>query len=322
MLWNQEEQQEESRNVNSTASINDLNPVYAQDTAVQYFSSTHKCWLNAWAHLTVYRDEFGIRHVCYNIQVARQSTVRNDVPLDMLRLPLVLEEKVEVFIKRGDGGFWVPGTVSGQKSNGKTSPDYRIQLLEKTLDRVPAIRIRRYFAPGDAVEVYRGSSRGWVPATVQERRDTAGYPAPISKSSPQPPSHPPTNATNAVLSSRDLARQKSGATRSRSTPLSRARSRADPPPEEEGHVSEVSHPWVNVLIAEESEFDSPEMEEVPLWLLRQPVAAKEDPEDNEGAASRFFSRLTRVPTALPDDLFEGKSRDVGSSFFPMCTPVK
>lgn len=87
-------------------------------------------------------------------------------------------------------------------------------------------------------------------------------------------------------------------------------------------MSEVSHPWVNVLIAEESKTSSLAMEEVPLWLLRQPVAAKEDPEDNEGAASRFFSRLTRVPTALPDDLFEGKSGDVGSSFFPMCTPVK
>jgi len=260
---------------------------------VQYFSVTHKCWLNAWAHFTAHPDEFGIKHIGYNIQVARQSTVRKDVPLDMLRLPLALEEKVEVFVKREDGGLWVPGTVAGQKSNGKTSPDYTIKLLDNTLDRFPAIQVRRYFAPGDAVEVYRGSDRGWVLAKVQQRQDDAEYPEALSKNSPQPPTCPPTNVAQANSgASGSRSRATTGHSENSEAPRARATTGTsstfnDTPAT---HGSEAFHPWVNMLIAEDSQFGTPAKEEVPIWLLRQPDIAESGSDEDVGTASRFLTR--------------------------------
>jgi hypothetical protein len=223
------------------ATSQDLYPVYKQGASVQYFSVTHKCWLSACIHLRFNRDELGIKRVCYSIQVG-QSTVRNDVPLDMLRLSPAAGENGEVFMKRGDGGFWVPGIISGQQFNGKTAPDYKIQLLDKTLDRVSASRVRRHFAAGVTVEVYRGSAEGWVPALVQERLGTLEYPAPLSQNSPHPQGG------------------------------------------EESPVLDAPHPWVNVPIVEKMQCGSPMPEDVPLWLLRQPIA-EPDKEENNGVAS-------------------------------------
>jgi len=90
-------------------------------------------------------------------------------------------------VKRGDGSFWVPGIVVGQKINGKTAPDYKIQLPHETLDGVSASRIRRHFGPGGTVEMYRGSAEGWVPAMIKEQVGKVEYPAPLSQNSPHPP---------------------------------------------------------------------------------------------------------------------------------------
>jgi len=170
----------------TNASLSGLIPVYPQDAAVQYFSTTHKCWLNAWMHLTPHSDEPGVRSVCYNIHVALQSSERKNVPLDMLRHPLEVGEKVEVYIKSGGGGVWAPGVVDGQTKKAKMAPDYKVKLLDKTLARVPAVQVRRHFSPGDSVEIYRGSVQGWVPATVQESLGKAQCPTPLSQNSPQP----------------------------------------------------------------------------------------------------------------------------------------
>jgi len=208
-----------------------------------------------------------------------------------------------LFVRRGDEGFWVTGSIAGQKSNGKTSPDYKIQILEKTLERAPAVRIRRYFAPGDAVEVYRGSSRGWVPATVQERLDKAGkaeYPASMSNSSPQPG----TSVNPPHVQKRPAANVAAGAG---SGAGHRAKAGARiiidvdavatiPPPTPQLPTSaptpalEKYHPWVNVLIAEELESGSPAKEKVPLWLLRQPVAANSHLEHDIGDVSLLFAK--------------------------------
>jgi len=80
--------------ISENARSRDLHPVYAHGASVQYFSVTHKCWLNAWIHLNLHSDKLRINHISYNIQVARQLTMRRDVPLDMLRLPLTVGENV------------------------------------------------------------------------------------------------------------------------------------------------------------------------------------------------------------------------------------
>jgi len=107
-------------------------------------------------------------------------------PPDMLRHPLEVGDKVEVCINRGSGGVWVPGVVVGQTKNPKIAPNYKVQLLDKMLDRVPAVQVRRHFLPGDSVEIYCGSVQGWVPGTVQERLGKARCPEPVSQNSPQP----------------------------------------------------------------------------------------------------------------------------------------
>jgi len=232
-----------------TAISQDPYPAYTQGASVQYFSVTHKCWLNAWVHPKFCPDKLGIASVSYNVQVARQVSIRSKVPLDMLRLPLEDGESVEVFcfLEKGLRGFWVPGMVAGQQHNGKTAPDYTIKLLNKTLNRVSADRVRRHFAPGGAVEVYRGSAKGWVPAMVKEQLGKVEYPAPLSQNSP------------------------------------------DPQEREESSVMHAPHPWVNVFIVENMGNVGSVDHAVPLWLLRQPMAEPSEPGkgENSGMVSRF-----------------------------------
>jgi len=170
----------------SKANLRGLIPVYPDDSSVQYFSITHKCWLNARMHLTTHADELGVRRICYNIHPAFQSMKRTNVPLDMLQHPLAVGDKVEVCINSGSGGVWAPGVVVGQTTIPKIAPNYRVQLLDEMLVRVPAVQVRRHFSPGDSVEIYSGSFQGWVPGTAQEKSGKARCPEPVSKNSPQP----------------------------------------------------------------------------------------------------------------------------------------
>lgn len=111
------------------------------------------------------------------------------------------------------------------------------------LERVPAAEVRRHFVPGDSVEIYRGSVKGWVPATVQERRGKEEYPEPLSHNSPGA-------STAASVPQQTGASEKSG----------------------QFPVLVALHPWVHVRVTEKTEIGNLASEDVPLYLLRQPVA--------------------------------------------------
>lgn len=136
---------------------------YAEGESVEYFSATHARWVPAVIHPELVCD--GV--VAYNLTLSYGRQTRANVPLESLRLPLNNGELIEIYSMR-NCGTWLPAVVCGQLGNKSTTLGYTVQLHGSAgrIERVPAVRLRRRFEPGDVVSVYKGPSSGWVSTKV------------------------------------------------------------------------------------------------------------------------------------------------------------
>lgn len=163
-------------------------PAYDDNQAMEYWSATTKRWVRSTLRTFARRGQ-GPPIFVYSIVVAEQ--VRLDVPLDTIRRPLEAWESLEVFSQR-NGGEWLPARVEGHQVASATKLGYRVRLIAEdgalgaVLERAPSARLRRRFAGGAKVEVYRGSVRGWEEARVSAGAgsDSWKVPPPLSRVSP------------------------------------------------------------------------------------------------------------------------------------------
>lgn len=97
---------------------------------------------------------------------------RLDVPLAAIRDPLASYETIEVLTKHGV----LEGEVLRRHqimSNISYTVAFQAPVSDESHEaRVPANFLQRYYPPGSDVEVYRGPSLGWVPATVHKPVET------------------------------------------------------------------------------------------------------------------------------------------------------
>merc|ERR1712014_116029 len=109
----------------------------------------------------------GLASITYNVKLPKVDKPREDVPIDAIRPRFCQAELVDVFSKR-DHGTWLPGCIIGHPPQWASTLGYRVMIECEgiILEKVPPLRLRRRFPPGCGVEVYRGSSHGWVPAVV------------------------------------------------------------------------------------------------------------------------------------------------------------
>lgn len=157
-------------------------PAYRQDEEVEYFSRTHMCWLPASARISEAKE--GEPEACtYDVLINTSGQRRLDVPLELLRPPLLPEEPVEVFSRRY-GGTWLPATVSSCHRSASTTLGYQVRLdgVGAPMDNVPASRLRRRFLVGEAVTLYCGPKYGWSPRIVERTAQEAAAPEPWASS--------------------------------------------------------------------------------------------------------------------------------------------
>jgi len=152
--------------------------LYDNGADVEYFSTTNWSWLRGSLKVTASAPEVdgGAIQVAYHVTVTlgqgRYQVRDNAVPAT-LRAPFRTDEPVEVFSRRR-GGEWVPGRVHGRHNFASTSLGYCVRLqggdgaVPMVIDHVPPHRVRRRFAPGSKVEVYRGLALGWRRARVAD----------------------------------------------------------------------------------------------------------------------------------------------------------
>jgi len=225
-------------------------PTYLDGALVEYHSKTNSRWLRGRVSVQVARSEAGRYRLCYNVKLEQVRGARLDVALDMLRSPLEVDEHVAVFLKH-QGGIWAPGKIVRSQRGRAASYSYDVQFDDGLmLHQVPPVRIRRTFAPGSSVEVWRGLRDGWVPAFVMEDTKVVQYPQPLSPWSPVPPSE------EALVTPRSL--------RSPRSPRSMwMQSR---------NISKAFHPWIMVAVRDEDSGNAHHdmVEEVPLYLIRRP----------------------------------------------------
>jgi len=137
---------------------------------VEYYSSSHKVWVQGVLHLQLIEDPEP--RPCYCVAVKKGAQMRVDVPVDAIRPKMCQGEPVELYSRRNNGQ-WVAGFIVGEQSRGATTLGYRAQIEHSgvDLDHVPAMRLRRRFLKGTAVEVYRGPPHGWRPAVVHSEAE-------------------------------------------------------------------------------------------------------------------------------------------------------
>jgi len=136
---------------------------YEEGDLVEYYSAT----LARWVQAVIHPERVGDGDVNYNLTLSFGRQTRSNVPLESLRLPFKDCESIEMFSMR-DGGTWLPAVVCGQLGSTNTTLGYTVKLCSGfgTIDRVPALRLRRRFEPGDVVSVYRGPALGWMSTKV------------------------------------------------------------------------------------------------------------------------------------------------------------
>jgi len=171
------------RDVNSALALGHahVRPAYKNGAPVEYFSTTLGRWLPGVVVVVPGRQSLdpGCPMMRYDVCLVSGQT-RVDVGLNEIRPPLQEGELVEVFVRRGassggsvdgGGGRLLPGRVLGQSgvAGQATMRGYRVEVLAgagAVIEAVPASRLRRFYASGQLVMLYRGPSIGWVQGQV------------------------------------------------------------------------------------------------------------------------------------------------------------
>jgi len=265
---------------------------YLDGAWVEYLSKTHCRWVKGQVSLQVVRSEEGRYRLCYNVKLDKVSRARLDVALDMLRSPLEVDDDVVVFLRRQDG-IWAPGKIVSSQRGKASSFSYKVQLGDgHILSQVPPERLRRMFAPGSSVEVWRGIHHGWVLASVQDAMQVK-FPHPLSPWSPVPPSEEAlmTPRSTASKSSTSSLRPSTSKQQSLSQPSPRVAFKRWSPRSprcspgsprsmwmQSRDISKALHPWIMVPVIEEDSLKAHDavIEEVPLYLIPRPELSEDE----------------------------------------------
>jgi len=155
----------------------EMMPVYQEGEHVEYFSATLNRWLGATMHLVANQATGVIR---YDAVITATRQHRADVALEDVRRPLRRNEPVEVFSRKR--GAWSPAVVSPSQMPGAANFGVEVELLGGggQVDKVPAAKVRRRYAVGQAVKVYRGCNRGWIQGKIEAVRACEEQPGTVS----------------------------------------------------------------------------------------------------------------------------------------------
>jgi len=279
-------------------------PAYTDGALVEYHSKKYGCWLNGRVSLQVLcTEESQLQkaiHICYDVKLAGVAKHHQNVTLDMLRPPLEVAERVEVFMTRW--GMWASGAITSEQlgmpqssisnlshdmlhSKGSSQPHtsseacgirYHVWLDDsgdapettmepgQLLEDVPAIRLRRAFPPSAHVEVYCGLASGWVPAVVAQKSCEEKIPEPLSSYSPVASSQ---EVAQSLALSRTLLSPKLFC-----LPCSPSSTKSSPSLKSSAHLPQsavgILHPWTMQAVVEQGGAGR-DIEEVPSYLIRR-----------------------------------------------------
>lgn len=141
-------------------------PAYEDDDVVEYYAVKQEQWILARMQVDLQRPSLQSvpsGNIHYNVLIGQVSKqLRQDVPLDVLRPPLMQGEPVEVFSLRA-GGSWLPAIIDREQP-GDTNLGYNIRLHPggQELRRIPATRLRRRFPAKQVIRIYKGPDLGWT----------------------------------------------------------------------------------------------------------------------------------------------------------------
>ncbi|CAE7255634.1 unnamed protein product [Symbiodinium sp. CCMP2592] len=100
---------------------------------------------------------------------------RPHVPLELLRAPLQVGEPVELWSR--SSFKWLLAEVDGLEATTALLRHYKVRVYgQEAVAVAEASYLRRRFLKGSAVEVYRGSSRGWICTRVADMAPLGGGP--------------------------------------------------------------------------------------------------------------------------------------------------
>lgn len=168
---------EESMEVEHAETARILLP-YEPEEKIEYYSHTHHKWIGGVVvdpgdHELAQRAHMDASLVnqssltgllCVHLH---SGQVRLDVRLDELRGEIQAGEVVEAFVQEHG---WVEGVVQALFGTVPSRTGYLAKLsgCDPEVRRVSALQLRRRFVVGDAVDLYRGETIGWVQATVED----------------------------------------------------------------------------------------------------------------------------------------------------------
>lgn len=178
-------------------------PLLPDGSMIEYFSRKKKIWVPGRLEVSVENlSPLVGPQVSYNVHTlpgtSRERT-RKDVPLNSFRRPLQEGEELELF-SRSRGSRWVPCHLRSPEESSEEEPKvsdgwgYRFQVCldpaegvgpseeqQQILERVPSTRLRRRFAPGTQVWLYRGPEQGYRSAVVDPAAAAAINPDDLSE---------------------------------------------------------------------------------------------------------------------------------------------
>jgi len=176
-------------------------PLLPDGSKIEYFSRRNKIWVPGRLEVSVENlSPIVGPQVSYNVHTfpgTARGRTRKDVPLNSFRRPFQEGEELEVF-SRSRGSRWVPCTMRCPEESSEEEPKksdgwgYRYQVSldtvdgswgweEEVLERVPPSRLRRRFAPGTQVWLYRGPEQGYCSAVVDPAAAAAINPDDLSE---------------------------------------------------------------------------------------------------------------------------------------------
>lgn len=138
---------------------------YCDGDSVEFFSRTNSRWMPAVVHVRRGRRTHGGSKatVRYHVMVRTgglKSQIRYDIPLGLLRYPLVVGEAVELY--RGPSG-WAAASVEGATAVHQLT--LRLEEDGSVAQGVSPSQVRRRFVEGQPVRFFEAAV-GWLDAVV------------------------------------------------------------------------------------------------------------------------------------------------------------
>lgn len=156
-----------SRELTVLSTQSQLQPAYASDERVEYFSATHGAWIMGQISVKIGAPSASEKQgtVAYSVTLHQSEQVRRHVELSSLRSVLQPGNPCELWSQ--DLKQWLPGKVQSLEARGGPLRYYKILLDDRsTVCRGEASKVRHSFPAGSKVLVYQDLERGWVPAEV------------------------------------------------------------------------------------------------------------------------------------------------------------